>query len=241
MDVECLSFEGQGVLCIHTLETLSVYVVQAKDAADVQQQIEQAQATPKGQKKAVTRDMPKGYCPPAVEAAWYDWWEQCGFFKPDMDSDKPPFVIVIPPPNVTGSLHLGHALTNSIQDTVVRWRRMSGYNVLWLPGTDHAGIATQTVVEKDLAKRKGLSRHDLGECLCHFNVHTAIHIVLCITHAVSACLLCPAGMVSNCKYACMREGLYCPDSELKPHDCSCLSPYLQSRDSASPGLRLHTP
>ena len=89
--------------------------VQAKDAAEVKQQIEQAQATPKGQKKAVTRDMPKGYCPPAVEAAWYDWWEQSGFFKPDPDSDKPPFVIVIPPPNVTGSLHLGHALTNSIQ------------------------------------------------------------------------------------------------------------------------------
>ena len=150
---------------------------QAKDAAEVQQQIEQAQATPKGQKKAVTRDMPKGYCPPAVEAAWYDWWEQCGFFKPDMDSDKPPFVIVIPPPNVTGSLHLGHALTNSIQDTVVRWRRMSGYNVLWLPGTDHAGIATQTVVEKDLAKRKGLTRHDLGNCLCHFfDALTALHV-----------------------------------------------------------------
>lgn len=88
-----------------------------------------------------------------------------------MNSDKPPFVIVIPPPNVTGSLHLGHALTNSIQDTVVRWRRMSGENVLWLPGTDHAGIATQTVVEKDLAKRTGQTRHDLGihqnSCPCH--------------------------------------------------------------------------
>ena len=95
-------------------------------------------------------------------ACRYDWWEQCGFFKPDMNSDKPPFVIVIPPPNVTGSLHLGHALTNSIQDTVVRWRRMSGDNVLWLPGTDHAGIATQTVVEKDLAKKTGQTRHDLG-------------------------------------------------------------------------------
>lgn len=99
-------------------------------------------------------------------ACRYDWWEKSGFFKPELDSDKPPFVIVIPPPNVTGSLHLGHALTNSIQDTVVRWRRMSGYNVLWLPGTDHAGIATQTVVEKDLAKRKGLTRHDLGGFCC---------------------------------------------------------------------------
>ena len=142
-------------------------LLQAKDTAEVQQVIEHAKATPKGQKKDVSKDMPKGYCPPAVEAAWYDWWEQSGFFKPEADSDKPPFVIVIPPPNVTGSLHLGHALTNAIQDTVVRWRRMSGYNVLWLPGTDHAGIATQTVVEKDLAKRKGLTRHDLGrQILC---------------------------------------------------------------------------
>jgi valyl-tRNA synthetase len=79
-----------------------------------------------------------------------------------MDSTKPPFTIVIPPPNVTGALHIGHALTNSIQDTIVRWRRMSGYNVLWVPGTDHAGIATQTVVEKMLQKEKGVTRHDLG-------------------------------------------------------------------------------
>lgn len=90
-------------------------------------------------------------------------WEQCGYFKPDMDSDKPPFVIVIPPPNVTGALHIGHALTNAVQDTIVRWRRMSGYNVLWVPGTDHAGIATQSVVEKKLQKERGVSRHDLGE------------------------------------------------------------------------------
>lgn len=82
-----------------------------------------------------------------------------------MDSDKPPFVIVIPPPNVTGALHIGHALTNAVQDTIVRWRRMSGYNVLWVPGTDHAGIATQSVVEKKLQKERGVSRHDLGECV----------------------------------------------------------------------------
>jgi isoleucyl-tRNA synthetase len=80
-----------------------------------------------------------------------------------MDSDKPPFVIVIPPPNVTGALHIGHALTNAVQDTIVRWKRMSGYNVLWVPGTDHAGIATQSVVEKKLQKERGVSRHDLGE------------------------------------------------------------------------------
>jgi valyl-tRNA synthetase len=70
-------------------------------------------------------------------------WETCGFFRPDPDSSKPPFTIVIPPPNVTGALHIGHALTNAVQDTIVRWRRMAGYNVLWVPGTDHAGIATQ--------------------------------------------------------------------------------------------------
>lgn len=80
-----------------------------------------------------------------------------------MDSDKPPFVIVIPPPNVTGALHIGHALTNAVQDTIVRWRRMSGYNALWVPGTDHAGIATQTVVEKKLQRERGVTRHDLGE------------------------------------------------------------------------------
>ena len=79
-----------------------------------------------------------------------------------MDSDKPPFVIVIPPPNVTGTLHLGHALTNAIQDTLVRWRRMSGFNALWVPGTDHAGIATQTVVEKKLKREQGVTRHQLG-------------------------------------------------------------------------------
>jgi hypothetical protein len=166
-------------------------------------------------------------------------WEQCGFFKPDADSDKPPFTIVIPPPNVTGALHIGHALTNAVQvgvlilhvcvvlaepstwcpavrtndwfcqahavqveccdvsvlithcfvklklarsnaplmysigdharlllqDTIVRWRRMSGYNVLWVPGTDHAGIATQSVVEKKLQKEQNITRHDLGACM----------------------------------------------------------------------------
>ena len=79
---------------------------QAQDAADVQELIDRARATPKGQKKDVSRDMFKGYCPPAVEAAWYDWWEKCNFFKPEENSSKPPFVIVIPPPNVTGESHM---------------------------------------------------------------------------------------------------------------------------------------
>lgn len=134
----------------------------AAEAAEQQAWVDAARATPAGQKKQLPAEMPKGYAPKAVEAAWYEWWEQSGFFKPDLDSDKPPFVMVIPPPNVTGSLHIGHALTNAIEDTIVRWRRMSGYNTLWLPGTDHAGIATQTVVEKKIAREQGKTRHDLG-------------------------------------------------------------------------------
>ena len=106
--------------------------------------------------------MAKSYDPKNVETAWYEWWEKEGFFKPQLGSAKPKFVIVIPPPNVTGALHIGHALTNSIQDTIVRWRRMSGYEALWVPGTDHAGIATQTVVEKKLQREEGVTRHDLG-------------------------------------------------------------------------------
>ncbi|CAG9465555.1 unnamed protein product [Pedinophyceae sp. YPF-701] len=120
------------------------------------------EGTPAGEKKDTAYEMPKGYNPRLVEAKWYDWWEKQGYFKPDMASDKPPFTIVIPPPNVTGALHIGHALTNSIQDTIVRWRRMCGYNALWVPGTDHAGIATQTIVEKTLMREQGVTRHDLG-------------------------------------------------------------------------------
>jgi valyl-tRNA synthetase len=134
----------------------------AAEAAEVQAWIDQAKATPVGSKKSVAGSLPKGYSPEAVEAAWYEWWEAAGFFKPDEDAGKEPFVMVIPPPNVTGTLHIGHALTNSIQDTVIRWRRMMGYRTLWLPGTDHAGIATQTVVEKKVARETGKSRHDLG-------------------------------------------------------------------------------
>ena len=97
--------------------------------------------TPKGQKKDIGGAMPKAYSPKFVEAGWYSWWEESEFFAPAMETEKPPFVIVIPPPNVTGSLHLGHALTNAVQDAIVRWRRMSGYNALWVPGCDHAGMS----------------------------------------------------------------------------------------------------
>jgi valyl-tRNA synthetase len=103
----------------------------------------------------------KGYEPSGIEEKWYRFWEDNGFFKAQESSDKPPFSIVIPPPNVTGVLHMGHALNNVIQDIMCRYRRLSGYNVLWMPGTDHAGIATQNVVERDLAAR-GKTRDQLG-------------------------------------------------------------------------------
>jgi valyl-tRNA synthetase len=101
------------------------------------------------------------YQPAEVEQRRYDGWVSAGLFKADAASDKPPFTIVIPPPNVTGSLHMGHALDHTIQDALVRRRRMQGYEALWLPGMDHAGIATQNVVERQLGQQ-GLSRHDLG-------------------------------------------------------------------------------
>ncbi len=103
----------------------------------------------------------KAYDPSGIEKKWYDYWEANGFFKADEKSGKPGFSIVIPPPNVTGVLHMGHALNNVIQDIMCRYKRLLGYNVLWLPGTDHAGIATQNVVEKDLASR-GQTRDMLG-------------------------------------------------------------------------------
>ncbi len=103
----------------------------------------------------------KDYNPLEFEEKLYSWWEASGFFEAKDTSEAPPYCIVIPPPNVTGALHMGHALTNVIQDTIIRWRRMQGYNTLWLPGTDHAGIATQAVVERNL-RREGTSRHELG-------------------------------------------------------------------------------
>ncbi|KAL2250611.1 UNVERIFIED_CONTAM: Valine--tRNA ligase, mitochondrial 1 [Sesamum indicum] len=118
--------------------------------------------TPTGEKKRLSRQMAKTYKPSAVEKSWYEWWEKSTFFEADADSSKPPFVIVLPPPNVTGALHIGHALTAAIQDTIIRWRRMSGYNTLWVPGMDHAGIATQVVVEKKIMREKKLTRHDVG-------------------------------------------------------------------------------
>ncbi len=107
--------------------------------------------------------LPPQYAPAEVEARRYEHWEKAGYFTPEAQEnpDAPSFSIVLPPPNVTGSLHIGHALDHTLSDTMVRRRRMQGYRTLWLPGMDHAGIATQNVVERELAK-EGLSRHDLG-------------------------------------------------------------------------------
>nr|WP_174257652.1 valine--tRNA ligase [Phytoactinopolyspora alkaliphila] len=105
--------------------------------------------------------MPTVFDPAAVEAPVYARWIDRGYFEADDTSDKPPYCIVIPPPNVTGSLHLGHAFEHTLIDALVRRRRMQGYEALWMPGMDHAGIATQNVVERELAK-EGVSRHDLG-------------------------------------------------------------------------------
>ncbi|KAJ2934525.1 hypothetical protein H1R20_g2582, partial [Candolleomyces eurysporus] len=122
--------------------------------------------TPPGQKKDLSKPMAAGYNPLAVEASWYDWWLAEGFFKPQLGPDGKPktdtFIIPAPPPNVTGSLHIGHGLTVAIQDTLIRWNRMLGKTTLFVPGFDHAGISTQSVVEKRLYKKEGKTRHDLG-------------------------------------------------------------------------------
>jgi valyl-tRNA synthetase len=107
------------------------------------------------------KELAKGYEPHEVEKRWYAEWVEKGYFRGAASSEKKPYSIVIPPPNVTGALHMGHALNNTLQDILCRWKRMQGYNVLWMPGTDHAGIATQNVVERQLAAEKK-DRHDLG-------------------------------------------------------------------------------
>src|SRR5438132_271652 len=128
-------------------------------------------------------DLPKQYDHLAAQERWYKFWEERGYFHSEPRSgasggrsqaelgnegggagaaDKGPFTIVIPPPNVTGALHLGHALNNTLQDIVIRFKRMQGYNALWMPGTDHAGIATQAVVERRLLEEEKKTRRDLG-------------------------------------------------------------------------------
>ena len=109
----------------------------------------------------MTPKLQGNYDPKSIEDRWYRVWEETGAFKPEVNPDGEPFTIVIPPPNVTGVLHMGHALDHSIQDALIRRKRMQGFAALWLPGTDHAGIATQMVVERELAA-EGIDRHELG-------------------------------------------------------------------------------
>jgi valyl-tRNA synthetase len=139
-----------------------------KAAKEKEPEVAFVDQTPSGEKKFLEGVFPPSYQPKYVEAAWQSWWEAAGFYTPDIekalacDNPQDKFVMVIPPPNVTGSLHLGHALTIAIEDTLTRWHRMQGKIALWVPGTDHAGIATQSVVEKRLKKEENVSRHDLG-------------------------------------------------------------------------------
>ena len=107
-------------------------------------------------------ELPKTYDPSEFEDRLYKKWEDSGYFRPSGDKNAPSFSMVIPPPNVTGQLHMGHALDDTLQDIIIRAKRMEGYNTLWVPGTDHAGIATQIKVEEVLRREKGLSRHDIG-------------------------------------------------------------------------------
>lgn len=112
--------------------------------------------------KQETRELPKQYDFKQAWNNWYPFWEEKGYFHSEPNPDKKPFTIVIPPPNVTGALHLGHALNDSLQDILIRMKRMQGYETLWVPGTDHAGIATQAMVEKRLLEEEGKTRNDLG-------------------------------------------------------------------------------
>ncbi|HYE09903.1 MAG TPA: class I tRNA ligase family protein, partial [Patescibacteria group bacterium] len=107
------------------------------------------------------KELAKSYDPKQVEDRLYDTWVENGYFTPEADPDKEPYTIVIPPPNITGQLHMGHALDNTLQDVLIRWRRMQGYSALWLPGTDHASIATEAKIVEALAK-DGISKYDLG-------------------------------------------------------------------------------
>ena len=110
------------------------------------------------------KELPKVYEPQQVESSIYEMWMENDCFKATPDPDKKPYSIVMPPPNVTGQLHMGHALDATLQDILTRYKRMQGYSALWLPGTDHAGIATQIKVEEELRVNEGKTRYDLGHC-----------------------------------------------------------------------------
>src|SRR5947199_880039 len=107
-------------------------------------------------------ELAKAYDPKEAQQKWLAFWEQRGYFHSDPDAKRKPYTIVIPPPNVTGALHMGHALNNTLQDVLIRWRRMQGRNAEWMPGTDHAGIATQAVVLRRIKDEEGKTARDIG-------------------------------------------------------------------------------
>ncbi|KAF5319390.1 hypothetical protein D9619_008866 [Psilocybe cf. subviscida] len=166
---EAKRLEKEAKLAAKTAKVVDAPKKDKKEKAEKADEPVFVNTTPKGQKKDLAGEMAAGYNPLAVEAAWYDWWSAEGFFKPEYrvpgkeeGGERETFVIPSPPPNVTGSLHIGHALTVAIQDSLVRWNRMRGLKTLFAPGFDHAGISTQSVVEKRLFKTEGKTRHDLG-------------------------------------------------------------------------------
>ena len=108
------------------------------------------------------KNLAKTYDPKSFEDRIYKQWEESGKFAPDMDPDKKPFTIVMPPPNITGQLHMGHAMDASLQDVLIRFKRMQGYSTLWLPGTDHASIATEVKVVEKIKKEEGKTKEELG-------------------------------------------------------------------------------
>lgn len=139
----------------------------AKKAAQAEAEKPFVNTTPAGEKKDMSQPMADGYDPVAVESAWYSWWEKQGFFQPQFAPDgsvkeEGYFYVPEPPPNVTGLLHTGHGMMLALEDVLIRWNRMLGKTTLFCPGYDHAGIATQSVVEKRLYKATGQTRHDLG-------------------------------------------------------------------------------
>ena len=109
----------------------------------------------------MNREMPKAYDHSAVENRLYETWEKNGYFHAEPNTGKPPYCIVIPPPNITGQLHMGHALDETLQDVLIRYKRMAGYEALWLPGTDHASIATEVKIVEQMAK-EGIDKRDIG-------------------------------------------------------------------------------
>ena len=110
----------------------------------------------------MAKELAKSYNPSEFEDRIYDFWLKGNYFHAEVDKDKKPYTIVMPPPNITGQLHMGHALDETLQDILIRYKRMQGYSALWIPGTDHAGIATQIKVEENLRVNEGLTRYDLG-------------------------------------------------------------------------------